>query len=44
VLNVIEDKADMVTAAVVMFLFGMYLGQSGQGWIAELGKGETNEN
>jgi len=41
-LSKIEDRADRLTGAVVLFLFGLYLGQSGQGWIDGFGKGQGN--
>jgi len=41
VLGKVDDKDDMLTGAVVLFLFGLYLGQTGQGWFDGFkGKGE----
>ena len=42
ILHKVDDKDDMLTGAVVLFLFGLYLGQSGQGWLdAFKGKGPS---
>jgi len=41
VLGQIEDHQDMVTGAMVMFLFGMFLGQTRQGWLEGFGEEST---
>jgi len=42
-LNKVEDRQDIVTGAIILFLFGLYLGQSGQGWIDGF-KGKEGNN
>jgi len=40
VLGQAEDPQDIATGALIMFLFGLYLGQTNQGWLDGLEGGD----